>query len=257
MSVPPLPRMTELQAPPSWRSIEFISDLHLEAQQLATFDAWRAYMAGTAADAVFILGDLFEVWVGDDLAQQPGFASDCAAVIQATVQRVPVFLMHGNRDFLVGDGFIRSCGAVLLEDPTVLSFAGTRWLLTHGDALCLSDTSYMRFREQVRSPQWQSEFLTKPLEQRLAIGRALRAQSEAHKHAAMQYAQVDEDTARAWLTAADAQVMIHGHTHLPAEHDLGKGQRRIVLSDWDPTAQPPRQEVLRLSSAGVQRVVPT
>jgi len=249
--------MTELQAPSAWRSIDIISDLHLEAQELATFDAWCRYMAGTAADAIFILGDLFEVWVGDDLAQQPGFASDCAAVIQATTQRVPVFLMHGNRDFLVGDGFIRSCGAVLLEDPTVLSFTGTRWLLTHGDALCLSDTNYMRFREQVRSPEWQREFLSRPLEQRVAIGRELRAQSEAHKRQAAKYAQVDEDMARAWLDAADAQVMIHGHTHLPADHDLGKGRRRIVLSDWDPAAQPPRQEVLRLSSAGAQRVVPT
>ncbi|AMO25191.1 UDP-2,3-diacylglucosamine diphosphatase [Ramlibacter tataouinensis] len=244
--------MTELQAPPRWRSVEFISDLHLQAQELETFDAWRGYMASTAADAVFILGDLFEVWVGDDLAQQPGFAADCAAVLQATVQRVPVFLMHGNRDFLVGHGLLRSCGAVLLQDPTVLSFAGSRWLLTHGDALCLGDTDYLRFREQVRSPQWQREFLARPLEERVAIGRAMRAESEARKDG--QYTDVDEDAARAWLDAADAQVMIHGHTHRPAEHELGVGRRRIVLTDWDLRAQPPRQEVLRLGSAGAQRI---
>jgi UDP-2,3-diacylglucosamine hydrolase len=254
VSAPTLPHMTELQAPPGWRSIEFISDLHLQAQALSTFDAWRHYMGSTAADAVFILGDLFEVWVGDDLAQQPGFAADCAAVLQAAAQRVPVFLMHGNRDFLVGDGLLRSCGAVLLDDPTVLSFAGTRWLLTHGDALCLDDTAYMRFRAQVRSPQWQREFLAQPLEQRLAIGRELRAQSEARKNAQQQYANVDEDMVRAWLDAADAQVMIHGHTHLPADHDLGGGRQRIVLSDWDLAAHPPRQEVLRIGGAGAQRI---
>jgi UDP-2,3-diacylglucosamine hydrolase len=246
--------MTELQAPPAWRSIEFISDLHLQAQEPATFDAWRRYMAETAADAVFILGDLFEVWVGDDLAQQPGFAADCAAVLQAAVHRMPVFLMHGNRDFLVGEGLLRGCGAVLIQDPTVLSFAGKRWLLTHGDALCLSDTGYLQFREQVRSPQWQREFLAKPLEERLAIGRALRAQSEAHKSEQQEYAQVDDDAARAWLDAADAQGMIHGHTHLPANHDLGGGRERIVLSDWDLAGQLPRREVLRLTSAGAQRV---
>jgi UDP-2,3-diacylglucosamine hydrolase len=165
-----------------------------------------------------------------------------------------VFFMHGNRDFLVSDGLLRSCGAVLLEDPTVLSFAGTRWLLTHGDALCLDDTAYMRFRAQVRSPQWQHEFLAQPLEQRLAIGRELRTQSEARKNAQQQYANVDEDMVRAWLDAADAQVMIHGHTHLPANHDLGGGRQRIVLSDWDLAAHPPRQEVLRIGGAGAQRI---
>jgi UDP-2,3-diacylglucosamine hydrolase len=250
------PRIAELQAPPTWRTVEFISDLHLQAEEPQTFDAWRAYMASSAADAIFILGDLFEVWVGDDIAQQPGFAADCAAVLQATALRAPVFLMHGNRDFLVGDGLLRSCAATLLSDPTVLGFGGQRWLLTHGDALCVSDTAYMKFREEVRSPQWQRDFLAKPLPERQAIGRAMRAQSEARKRAghAVEYAVVDEDSVKAWLEAADARTMIHGHTHLPADHDMPGGLRRVVLSDWDLRSQPARHEVLRLTPAGTQRV---
>jgi UDP-2,3-diacylglucosamine hydrolase len=190
--------------------VEFISDLHLQIEEPATFETWRRFMAATRADALFILGDLFEVWVGDDIALRPGFAADCAAVLQAAARRMPVFIMHGNRDFLMGDGMMRSCGANLLSDPTVFDFSGRRWLLTHGDELCLSDTDYMRFRHQVRSEAWQREFLAKPLSQRQAIGRELRAQSEARKRAAggVEYADIDEAFAMAWLETADAHVMI-------------------------------------------------
>jgi UDP-2,3-diacylglucosamine hydrolase len=256
MTLPPLPRFTELAAPPSWRSVELISDLHLQLEEPATFETWRRFMAGTRADALFILGDLFEVWVGDDIALQPGFAADCASVLQAAAHRLPVFIMHGNRDFLVGDGMIRACGATLLADPTVLSFAGRRWLLTHGDELCLADTDYMQFRAQVRSPTWQREFLAKPLAQRQAIGRELRAQSEARKRAGggVEYADVDEEFAQAWLAGADAEVMIHGHTHRPGDHRLSGNRTRIVLSDWDAVAVPPRTEVLRLSAQGADRI---
>src|SRR3954447_2447220 len=148
-AAPPVPEV--LQAPAAWRSADFISDLHLHAQDLATQDAWRRYMRDTPADAVFILGDLFEVWVGDDSAFGPGFLADCAAVLQASARSRATFFMHGNRDFLVGRGFMDSCGVTLLEDPTVLDFAGKRWLLTHGDALCLADTDYMQFRSMVRT----------------------------------------------------------------------------------------------------------
>jgi UDP-2,3-diacylglucosamine hydrolase len=253
-----VPRIAELQAPPTWRTVEFISDLHLQAEEPQNFDAWRTYMGSSAADAIFILGDLFEVWVGDDIAQQPGFAADCAAVLQAAALRAPVFLMHGNRDFLIGDGLLRSCAATLLSDPTVLGFGGRRWLLTHGDALCISDRAYMKFREEVRSPQWQRDFLAKPLAERQAIGRGMRAQSEARKREGhtVDYSTVDEDSVKAWLVAADAGTMIHGHTHLPADHDMPGGLRRIVLSDWDLRAQPPRQEVLRVTAAGATRVTP-
>lgn len=248
-----LPAIAELQAPPSWRAIDVISDLHLQAGEPATFDAWRRYMSETPADAVFILGDLFEVWVGDDAATGPGLAGDCAAVLQAAAARLAVFFMHGNRDFLLGEGFLRSCHTTLLSDPTVLTFAGRRWLLTHGDALCLDDTEYMQFREQVRAPSWQREFLARPVGERRAIARNLREQSEARKRSGAQYADVDSAAAGAWLDAADAQVLIHGHTHRPADHALGKRQR-IVLSDWDAASTPPRLQALRLSAAGAQRV---
>jgi UDP-2,3-diacylglucosamine hydrolase len=248
-----LPTIAELQAPASWRSVEFISDLHLQATHASTFEAWRRYMRDTKADAVFILGDLFEVWIGDDDAVEPGFAADCAGVLQAAAARRPVFFMHGNRDFLVGEGFLTACRTTLLTDPTVFGFAGTRWLLTHGDALCLSDEGYMRFRSEVRAPEWQRAFLARPLAQRKEIARGLREQSEAAQRAALEYADIDIDAAVAWLDAADAQVMIHGHTHRPAEHPLGR-YRRIVLSDWDAQATPPRLEALRLSAEGAQRV---
>jgi UDP-2,3-diacylglucosamine hydrolase len=249
-----LPALQELQAPPGWRAIEFISDLHLQVGEPATYEAWRRYMGHTSADAVFILGDLFETWVGDDAALAPGFAADCAAVLQAAARQRPVFFMHGNRDFLVGDALMRSCGTTLLGDPTVLGFAGTRWLLTHGDALCLGDTEYLQFRAQVRQPQWQRDFLALPLAQRREIARGLRAQSEAAKRSGQLYADVDPGAAQQWLDAADATVMIHGHTHRPADHVLDERHRRIVLSDWDAAAQPPRMEVLRLSAAGARRL---
>lgn len=248
-----VPQIAELQAPPSWRAADFISDLHLHADDPATFEAWRRYMLDTPAQAVFILGDLFDVWVGDDAAGEAGFDADCAAVLRSAAARAAVFFMHGNRDFLVGEGFLRSCGATLLPDPTVLGFAGARWLMTHGDALCLSDTEYMRFRGQVRAPAWQSEFLAKPLAQRRTLARGLRQQSEDRKRSAVEYPDVDHAAAAAWLEAADAQVLIHGHTHQPADHDL-HGRRRIVLSDWDARSEPPRLQVLRLTPDGARRV---
>jgi len=248
-----VPPIAELQAPASWRAADVISDLHLQAADPGTFEAWRGYMRETPANAVFILGDLFDVWVGDDAAGEPGFAADCAAVLQAAAGRIAVFFMHGNRDFLVGDGFLQACRTTLLPDPTVLGFAGRRWLLTHGDALCLADTDYLRFRAEVRSPSWQREFLAKPLQQRQAIAGDLRRQSEERKRLGVQYPDVDSAAAAAWLDAADAQVLIHGHTHRPADHALGERQR-TVLSDWDAASTPPRLQALRLSAAGVKRV---
>jgi UDP-2,3-diacylglucosamine hydrolase len=249
-----LPRFAELQAPPAWRTVDFISDLHLNAGEPATFDAWRRYMRETPADAVFILGDLFDVWIGDDAAQAPGLAADCAAVLQAASAHAAIFFMHGNRDFLVGPGFMAACRVTLLHDPTVLGFAARRFLLTHGDALCLADTAYMRFRAQVRDAAWQREFLAQPLAQRHAAARDLRARSEARKASGEGYADVDGPAAIAWLDAADAQVLIHGHTHRPATHPLDAARERTVLSDWDAGAEPARQEVLRLTSAGAQRL---
>jgi UDP-2,3-diacylglucosamine hydrolase len=233
-------------APPGWQRVDFISDLHLQASEPLTFEAWQRYMAQTRADAVFILGDLFEVWVGDD-AVNGSFERQCAAVLHHTAARIPVFFMHGNRDFLVGPAFMAQCHCTLLDDPTVLDFGGQRWLLSHGDALCLADVDYLKFRAVVRSAVWQQDFLAKPLAERKAIARNLRAQSEARKQSAATYADVDTEAACAWLRQAGAGTLIHGHTHQPGSHVMNKGLGRLVLSDWDVAAPTPRAEVLRLS----------
>ncbi|MFD0666333.1 UDP-2,3-diacylglucosamine diphosphatase [Ramlibacter sp. MAHUQ-53] len=244
------PSFDEMSAPASWACADFISDLHLQPSQPATFAAWRDYLAGTPADAVFILGDLFEAWVGDDAALVPSFAADCARVLQEAAARRPMFLLHGNRDFLVGEALARRCGFRLLQDPAVLDFGGRRYLLSHGDALCLADTEYLRFRAQVRTPQWIEAFLARPLAEREAVARQLRDASQARHAVTTEYADADTDLTRAWLAAAGATAMIHGHTHRPADHDLGGGLRRLVLSDWDLEAGTPRAEALRLHADG-------
>jgi len=245
----------ELVAPAGWRTVDLISDLHLQASEPATFDAWQGYLQTTPADAIFILGDLFEVWVGDDAAAEPGFEAQCAEVLRAAAQHRPVFFMHGNRDFLVGAAFAARCGLQLLDDPTVLVLHDRRWLLSHGDVLCLEDTEYLQFRAQVRAPSWQSAFLARPLAERRALARSMRTQSEDRKRSpGMVWADVDADAARAWLRQAGATTLVHGHTHRPGKHALGDGLERIVLSDWDVTAHPARAQLLCLSSAGAQRV---
>lgn len=251
----PGPGFPELIAPAAWRTVDFISDLHLHAEDADTFEAWRGYLETSPADALFILGDLFEVWVGDDSAHEPGFEAQCAAVLRQASARRPVYFMHGNRDFMVGSALAAQCGFTLLDDPTVLVLHGERWLLSHGDLLCLEDTAYLAFRAQVREPQWQQAQLAKPLAVRRAIAEHMRAESQAHQaDSRMVWADVDDDAARSWLRTANARTLIHGHTHRPATHDLGAGLQRIVLSDWDVTAQPARAQALCLSVAGAQRV---
>lgn len=249
---------TVLVAQPHWRVIDFISDLHLQASQNATCAAWQHYMAHTNADALFILGDLFEVWVGDDMAITPSdpdcaFAQQCQQVIKATAQRLSVYFIHGNRDFLLGEDFARACQMTLLQDPTVLEFDAQRWLLSHGDALCLDDADYQQFRQQVRSPAWRSAFLAKPLSERQSMARSLRQQSDARKASGATYADVDTTMALQWLCATRTTTLIHGHTHQPADHRLAESHgialRRLVLSDWDANTKPERLEVLRLRMA--------
>ena len=253
----------ELIAPSDWRTVDFISDLHLQAGDQATFAAWQHYMQTSPADAIFILGDLFEVWIGDD-AVDPGddsadglnssFEGRCAAILRGTATASSVFFMHGNRDFLVGQSLMQTCNVRLLPDPLVLVFNQQRWLLSHGDALCLDDVDYMAFRQLVRSDAWQTSFLAKPLAERQEIARHIRQQSEARKQPGARYADLDATATREWLLANHAATMIHGHTHQPALHDLGDQLQRVVLSDWEMLAHPPRAEVLRMTTAGLQRL---
>jgi len=252
---PTVPRFEELVAPSHWRTVDFISDLHLQAVEPTTVAAWQHYLQTTPADALFILGDLFEVWVGDDAIEEPGsFEAQACAALQAAAQRLPVFFMHGNRDFLAGAAFLRHCGITGLQDPTVLSFSGQRIVLSHGDLLCLDDVDYQRFRVEARSSAWQERFLAQPLAQRRQQARGIRQQSEARKQSGAPYADVDGPAAIAWLQAAQAATLIHGHTHHPAEHALAPHLRRVVLSDWDAAAHPPRADVLRLTPQGLERI---
>ena len=252
---PTVPRFEELAAPSHWRTVEFISDLHLQASEPATIAAWQHYLQTTQADALFILGDLFEVWVGDDALLEPGsFEAQGCAALKAAAQRLPVYFMHGNRDFLAGPAFLAHCGVTGLSDPTVLGFGDQRFLLSHGDLLCLDDVDYQRFRVQARSETWQTQFLSQPLATRRAQARGIRQESEARKQSGVTYADVDGSAAIAWLQAADAHTLIHGHTHCPADHALAPGLARVVLSDWDAAALPPRVETLRLSPAGLERI---
>ena len=234
--------VSSLQASSTWQQVDFISDLHLDARESETFQAWTQFMAHTQADALFILGDLFEVWVGDD-TQDP-FALQCLAQLKRTSQRLPIYFICGNRDFLLGSDALQASGMQALSDPTVLSLGEQRMLLSHGDSLCLDDHDYLAFRAQVRQPAWQAQFLAQPLAQRQATGQAMRAQSEARKRTHTDYADVDTPAARAWLQATDCQVLLHGHTHRPAVHDLGDGLQRWVLSDWHASHTAPRLEVV-------------
>jgi UDP-2,3-diacylglucosamine hydrolase len=238
----------ELSAPSRWRTVDFISDLHLQANEPQTHAAWAHYLSCTPADAVFMLGDVFEVWVGDDvLDDADSFEAGCARTMHQASQRLDLFLMHGNRDFLMGDQLMAHSGATLLPDPCCLVAGHERWLLSHGDALCVDDVDYQRFRTQVRSREWQESFLAQPLTARQAIARQLRTESEARKTMDAGYADVDTSAASEWLQAAGGTHLIHGHTHRPGHHVFGAGYERTVLSDWDVNAKPPRADVLRLT----------
>jgi len=250
----------DLHAPSRWRCIDFVSDLHLQAGEPHTAKAWMDYMHATPADAVFLLGDIFEVWIGDDSADIAGsFESTCAETLKSAAQSLAVYIMHGNRDFLMGERFANRCAATLVPDPLVLTFAGTRVVLTHGDALCTDDVEYQRFRAEVRSAAWQAVFLAKPLAEREHIASALRVQSRAAQASKPGYAEVNALSVSELMVSHGAMELIHGHTHRPASHHLPGGYLRHVLSDWDMQATPPRAEVLRWSmdsgsTGGMQRL---
>ena len=260
-------------APAHWCSIDFISDLHLAEDTPNTVRAWADYLSSTPADAVFILGGLFEVWVGDD-ARHEGLEATCTEVLKRASARRTIGFMAGNRDFLLGADMLDACGVLRLQDPTVLCAFGQRVMLTHGDAWCVGDVAYQRFRRQVRDPAWQAMVLAKPLPERRLFARHLRSESErrlaAHSGA---WFDVDTPTALAWMQAAQAPTLIHGHTHRPGSNALAPGMApgfvRHVLSDWDldhdqahggsqhgAPDRPARAEVLRWQGGEFTRLSP-
>jgi UDP-2,3-diacylglucosamine hydrolase len=256
----------EIQAPAHWRCVDFISDVHLEEASTENVLAWERYLANTPADAVFILGDLFEVWVGDDVladASQPepnaasvplSFERRCAGALKSCSARASLFFLHGNRDFLVGQRFAQASGVKLIQDPSVLAFGGLRYLLSHGDALCLTDTDYQRFRQLVRSKTWQTEFLAAPLAARQAQARGIRQASQQRKQdmqaTGQPWVDIDQTTASQWMEMLACQHFIHGHTHEGRDYgiqsSIGSGMR-YVLPDWHVEETPPRGYALRLS----------
>jgi UDP-2,3-diacylglucosamine hydrolase len=254
----PLPGPTPtLVAAEAWRAIDFISDLHLAENTPLAFEAWAAHLRHTAADAVFILGDLFELWIGDDMATS-GFEARCVDVLREAAATRTIGFMAGNRDFLVGDAMLRASGVLRLDDPTLISAFGTRVLVSHGDALCLDDAAYQRYRAVVRRPSVQRAFLALPLAWRRAIGRKARRRSEAlHTPGLGARIDLDASSSSRWLREAEAPVLVHGHTHAPAMHALAGGTMRHVLSDWElDRTDTPRAEVLRWSEQGFARIAP-
>lgn len=255
-----LPAVHALSAPADWSAIEFISDIHLAPDMPRTFDAWAAYLLATPADAVFILGDLFDIWVGDD-ARFEGFEAQCGAVLKQAAQRCRVGFMVGNRDFLLGDAMRAECGLIGLPDPTLLRAFDQRVLLTHGDALCLGDTEYQRFRAMVRNPKWQATALGLALAERRRLAAQMRHVSEQRNADGLlppEVADVAPEAAIAWMRAADSPVLVHGHTHRPGSAALAAGYMRHVLTDWDldHASRGARAEVLRLTRSGFERLDP-
>jgi UDP-2,3-diacylglucosamine hydrolase len=215
----------------------FISDLHLSADRpdkLALFQAFVA-RAKRVATTVYILGDLFEFWLGDD-DDCPVHAAVVAALADLTRAGVAVQFMHGNRDFLCGDDFAAATGATFLPDYAVIGLAGHRAVLTHGDLLCTRDVKYQRFRRVVHNPLVQRAFLAAPLAWRRRIARGTRSQTLASTERKAEYIMdVDAATVAMVLREHRATLLIHGHTHRPAMHELevdGRACRRVVIGDW-------------------------
>jgi len=216
----------------------FISDLHLDAERPDITDLFGRFLDEEArsADALYILGDLFEAWVGDD---DP---SDTGAYVAQRLRGlrdagVPVYFMRGNRDFLLGDAYARRAGVTILPDPSVVMLHGQPTLLMHGDTLCSDDVDYQQFRAQTRDPDWQRQFLAQPLEARLAFAQQARAASQTRQAGLKAQGAMDAitdvtpATVDGAFTRFGVDTMIHGHTHRPAVHEHARG-RRIVLGDW-------------------------
>lgn len=224
----------------------FISDLHIESANSTIMHSLMNLLEQRAqgADALYILGDLFEAWVGDDDINDAGDRV-AAALHKLSRQGTQIFLMHGNRDFLLGESFAARCGGSLLAEPSIINCYGQSLLLLHGDSLCTRDTAYINYRKQVREPSWQQAFLSRPLLERHMVAQQLRQQSMAeNSHKASDIMDVTHQEVLNLLEDKQVNLMIHGHTHRPGIHTIrlqnpinDKHEAvRIVLGSWDQKA---------------------
>lgn len=256
---PPLPPAEVFEAPVAWRTIDFVSDLHLSDELPATRQAFFDYLRDTPADAVILLGDVVDLWVGDDSAEE-GFERGLTQELAEAARGRSLAFMAGNRDFMIGDGWLQRVGVRRLADPTLLIAFGRRVLLSHGDALCLADREYQQFRRQVRDPDWQRQALSRPLAERRALAGRMRHGSEARRRSGVAdaWADVDVTAALQLLRDAGSATLVHGHTHRPeTSGPLDDRHDRLVLSDWDlDDDEAARGDVLRLTTEGWHRLSP-
>lgn len=216
----------------------FISDLHLCGTRPAITGLFLGFLQRRArtVDALYILGDLFEYWIGDEAVEQEEFRGIVHGLRQLTTSGTPVYVMHGNRDFLMATGFEKATGCRLLPDPTRIDLHGTPTLLMHGDSMCIDDLEYMTFRTQVRNPAWQREFLVKSVGERDQIVRNFREISKTSTASKKpEIMDVNQKAVETIMREHGVQRLIHGHTHRPKEHVFtldGQPARRMVLGDW-------------------------
>ncbi len=221
------------------RPVFFISDLHLCAERPHITRIFERFIVDTAptADALYILGDLFEYWIGDDQLDVDPQANDVARRLSdLAASGTKIFLMHGNRDFLIGERFAREAGLEILADPTLINIGQDAVLLIHGDTLCTDDVAYQSFRQQVRNPAWQRATLAKSIAERLALAQSIRSQSDVEKSMKPEaIMDVNADAVAESFRRYQYPVMVHGHTHRPARHEQmidGRACVRWVLQDW-------------------------
>lgn len=235
----------------------FVSDLHLQPSMRATTEAFRSFLKQHArrAERLYLLGDIFEYWAGDDDLDAP-YVRDIVDMLRMVGDAdTQLFWIGGNRDFLAGPQFAARTGIAMLPDPCVIEVAGRRIALTHGDAQCTDDHAYMAFRAQVRDPAWRAHFLAQPLAQRKKAIEELRAASrEAQRDKPMEIMDVNPQAIASLFEATGTDLMIHGHTHRPALHAMsieGKTHLRYVLPDWDCESEPRRGGWIAIDRRGV------
>lgn len=210
----------------------FIADIHLKPDTNPTNEAFKAFLEGPAQDAseLYILGDLFDAWIGDDIGLE--LFKEPIQWLKAYADKIPTFFLPGNRDFLIGSDFYKATGITPISDPYVLQLGTQKALLKHADDLCTEDADYQSFRQISRTDQWKAEFLTKTPEERIAIAQHLRSESQrSTQEKSMEIMDVNPNAVSSDLTQYSAQILIHGHTHRPAVHTLPNGIR-IDVGDW-------------------------